>query len=59
MPMSPTTSTDPDLNEDGVRLGDVYVMDADGTNKTNLTKTPRLPREPTVAGAIGCSAHLP
>src|SRR5215207_11513491 len=29
-----------DLNEDGVRLGDVYVMDADGTIKTNLTDTP-------------------
>src|SRR5215217_4769884 len=29
-----------DLNEDGVRLGDIYVMDADGTNRTNLTDTP-------------------
>jgi Tol biopolymer transport system component len=30
-----------DLNEDGSGgLGDVYVMDADGTNKTNLTDTP-------------------
>jgi Tol biopolymer transport system component len=27
-------------NEDGVRLGDIYVMDADGTNRTNLTDTP-------------------
>jgi Tol biopolymer transport system component len=27
-------------NEDGVRRGDVYVMDADGTNRTNLTNTP-------------------
>jgi Tol biopolymer transport system component len=27
-------------NEEGVRLGDVYVMDADGTNRTNLTDTP-------------------
>src|SRR5215211_9120054 len=27
-------------NEDGVRRGDVYVMDADGTNQTNLTDTP-------------------
>jgi Tol biopolymer transport system component len=26
-------------NEDGVRLGDVYIMDADGTNRTNLTDT--------------------
>src|SRR5215216_6570468 len=30
-----------DLNEDGSGgLGDVYVMDADGTNQTNLTDTP-------------------
>src|SRR5215218_7557348 len=30
-----------DLNEDrSGGLGDVYVMDADGTNKTNLTDTP-------------------
>src|SRR5215207_823202 len=30
-----------DLNEDGSGgLGDVYVMDADGTNRTNLTDTP-------------------
>ena len=27
-------------NEDGVRRGDIYVMDADGTNRTNLTNTP-------------------
>ena len=27
-------------NENGVSLGDVYVMDADGTNRTNLTDTP-------------------
>jgi len=30
-----------DLNEDGSGgLGDIYVMDADGTNRTNLTDTP-------------------
>jgi Tol biopolymer transport system component len=30
-----------DLNEDGSgRLDDIYVMDADGTNQTNLTDTP-------------------
>src|SRR5215218_2145587 len=29
-----------DLNEDGIRLGDVYIIDADGTNRTNLTDTP-------------------
>src|SRR5215212_1210344 len=29
-------------NEDGVRRGDVYVMDADGTNRTNLTNTPNF-----------------
>src|SRR5215218_6576754 len=27
-------------NEDGIRLGDVYIIDADGTNRTNLTDTP-------------------
>jgi dipeptidyl aminopeptidase/acylaminoacyl peptidase len=31
------------LNEDGSGgLGDVYVMDADGTNRTNLTDTPNF-----------------
>jgi Tol biopolymer transport system component len=29
-------------NEDGVRRGDVYIMDADGTNRTNLTNTPNF-----------------
>jgi dipeptidyl aminopeptidase/acylaminoacyl peptidase len=33
-----------DLNEDGSGgLGDIYVMDADGTNRTNLTDTPDHP----------------
>jgi Tol biopolymer transport system component len=44
-----------DLNEDGSGgLGDIYVMDADGTNKANLTNTPDfLENQPSWAPSGG------